>query len=59
MYYIIWNNIYQKRLAQKDKKDFLSDQYKETEANNRMGKTRGSSRKLEIPRKHFMQTRAQ
>ena len=28
------------RTARKDKKDFLSDQYKETEENNRMGKTR-------------------
>ena len=29
-----------KRIARKDKKAFLSDQYKETEENNRMGKTR-------------------
>ena len=28
------------RTARKDKKEFLSDQYKETEENNRMGKTR-------------------
>ena len=28
------------RIARKDKEDFLSDQYKETEENNRMGKTR-------------------
>ena len=28
------------RTARKDKKAFLSDQYKETEENNRMGKTR-------------------
>ena len=28
------------RIARKDKKAFLSDQYKETEENNRMGKTR-------------------
>ena len=29
-----------KRIARKDKKAFLSDQYKETEENNRKGKTR-------------------
>ena len=28
------------RIARRDKKAFLSDQYKETEENNRMGKTR-------------------
>ena len=28
------------RIAQRDKKAFLSDQYKEIEENNRMGKTR-------------------
>ena len=44
------------RIARRDKKASLSDQCKETEANNRMGKTREiSSRKLEIPREHFMQ----
>ena len=43
------------RIARRDKKAFLSDQCKEIEENNRMGKTRGSSRKLEIPREHFMQ----
>ena len=43
------------RIAKRDKKAFLSDQCKETEENNRMGKTRDSSRKLEIPREHFMQ----
>ena len=43
------------RIARRDKKAFLSDQCKEIEANNRMGKTRISSRKLEIPREHFMQ----
>ena len=41
------------RIARRDKKAFLSDQCKEIEENNRMGKT--SSRKLEIPREHFMQ----
>ena len=47
------------RIARRDKKAFLSDQYKEIEENNRMGKTRDLSRKLEIPRKHFMQRWAQ
>ena len=43
------------RIARRDKKAFLSDQYKEKEENNRMGKTRDLFRKLEIPREHFMQ----
>ena len=43
------------RLARRDKKAFLSDQCKEIEENNRMGKTRDPSRKLEIQREHFMQ----
>ena len=43
------------RIAKRDKKVFLSDQCKELEENNRMGKTRISSRKLEIPREYFMQ----
>ena len=39
------------RIARRDKKAFLSDQCKEIEENNRMGKTiEISSRKLEIPR---------
>ena len=32
------------RIARRDKKAFLSDQCKETEGNNRMGKTRDSSK---------------
>ena len=43
------------RIARRDKKAFLSDQCKEIEENNRMGKTGDPSRKLEIPREHFMQ----
>ena len=43
------------RIARRDKKAFLSDQCKEIEENNRMGKIEISSRKLEIPREHFMQ----
>ena len=42
------------RTARRDKKAFLSDQCKEIEEKNRMGKTEISSRKLEIPREHFM-----
>ena len=33
------------RIARRDKKAFLSDQFKEIEENNRMGKTRDPSRK--------------
>ena len=44
------------RIASRDKRAFLSDQCKEIEENNRMGKTiEIFSRKLEIPREHFMQ----
>ena len=42
------------RIARRDKKTFLSDQCKETEENNRKGKTRNLLRKLEIAREHFM-----
>ena len=47
------------RIARRDEKNFLSDQGKETEKNNRMGKTRDLFKKLEIPREHFMQRWAQ
>ena len=47
------------RIARKDKKAFLSDQCKEIEENNRMGKSRDLFKKLEIPREHFMQRWAQ
>ena len=43
------------RIARRDKKAFFSDHCKEIEGNNKMGKTRIYSRKLEIPRAHFMQ----
>ena len=43
------------RIARRDKEAFLSDQCKEIEENNRMGRLEISSRKLEIPREHFMQ----
>ena len=42
------------RIARRDKKAFLCDQCKEIEENNRMGKTRDLSRKLEIPSEYFM-----
>ena len=34
------------KIARSDKKAFLSDQCKETEENNRMGKTRGLFKKI-------------
>ena len=34
------------RIARRDKKDFLSEQCKETEKNNRMGKTRDLFKKI-------------
>ena len=43
------------RIARRDKRAFLSDQCKEIEENNRMGKIEIFSRKLEIPREYFMQ----
>ena len=42
------------RIARRDKKAF-SDQCKEIEENNRMGKTRDLFKKLEISREYFMQ----
>ena len=43
------------RIARRDKKAFFSDQRKEIEEKNRMGKTRDLVKKLEIPREYFMQ----
>ena len=43
------------RIARRDKKAFFSDQCKEIEENNRIGKTRNLFKKLEISREHFMQ----
>ena len=43
------------RKARRDKKAFLSDQCKEIEENNRWERLETSSRKLEVPREHFMQ----
>ena len=43
------------RITRRDKKAFLSDQCKQIEDNNRIGKTRDLSRKLEIPGEQFIQ----
>ena len=43
------------RIARRDKKAFLSDHCKEREENSRIERLEISSRKLEIPREHFMQ----
>ena len=48
------NEVFQ-RIARRDKKAFFSDQCKEIEENSRMERLESSSRKLEIPREHFMQ----
>ena len=47
------------RIARRDKKAFLRDQCKEIEENNIWEKLEISSRKLELPREHFMQRWAQ
>ena len=47
------------QIARRDKKAFLSDQCKEIEENNRMGKTRDLFKKIRLPREHFMQRWAQ
>ena len=43
------------RIARRDKKAFLSDQWKEIEGNNRMGKTRDLFKKIRDIKEHFMQ----
>ena len=43
------------RTARRDKKAFLSNQCKEIEENNRMGKTRDLFEEIREPREHFMQ----
>ena len=57
-WYIHLNAEFQ-RIAKRDKKAFHNDQCKETEENNRMGKTRDIFKKFEIPREHLMQRYAQ
>ena len=43
------------RTARRDKKGFLSDQCKEIEENNRMGKTRYLFKKIRDTKGHFTQ----
>ena len=43
------------RIAKRDKKAFLSNQCKEIEENNRMGKTRDLFNKLRDIKEHIMQ----
>ena len=45
--------------ARRDKKAFFSEQYKEIEGKNRMGKTRGVFKKVRDTKEHFMQIWAQ
>ena len=47
------------RIARRDKKAFLSNQCKEIEENNRMGKTKDLFKKSRDIREHFMQRWAQ
>ena len=47
------------RIARRDKKAFLSDQCKEIEQNNRMGKTRDLFKKIGDIKEHFIQRWAQ
>ena len=46
------------RTARRDKKAFFSDQRKEIEENNRMGKTRDLFKKIRDTKEHFMQRSA-
>ena len=43
------------KILRRDKKAFLSNQCKEIEENNRMGKTRDLFKKIRDPWEHFMQ----
>ena len=43
------------RIARRDKRAFLSDQCKEIEGNNRMGKTRDLFKKIRDTKGNFMQ----
>ena len=42
------------RIARRDKKAFFSDQCKEIEENNRMGKTTDLFKKIRIPKENFI-----
>ena len=52
-------NIEFQRITRRDKKAFLSDQCKEIEEKNRMGKTTDLFKKIRDTREHFMQRWAQ
>ena len=47
------------RIGRTDKNAFLSEQCKEIEDSNRIGKTRDLFKKIEIPREYFMHRWAQ
>ena len=47
------------RIARRDKKAFLSDQYKETEENNRIGKNRDLFKKIRDTKGTFHAKKAQ
>ena len=47
------------RIAQGDKKAFISDQFKETEESNRMGKTRNLFKKIRDTKGNFQAKMAQ
>ena len=47
------------KIARRDKRAFLSNQCKEIEGNNRMGKTRDLFKKIRDTKGHFMQRWAQ
>ena len=44
------------RIARREKKVFLTEQCKEIEEKNRMGKTRDLLKKIKKPREYFMQS---
>ena len=48
-------NVEFQRIARRDKKDLLSDQCKEIEENNKMGKTRDLFKKIRDTKGNFMQ----
>ena len=56
--YILLNTEFQ-RIARRDKKTFLSEQCKEIEENNRMGKTRHLFKEIRDTMDYFMQRWAQ
>ena len=47
------------RISRRDKKAFLSNQCKEVEENNRIGKTKDLFKKIRDTKKYFMQIWAQ